>query len=195
LILRTIVPHDAERLQDYVHGLSSESRRNRFLGALAEFTPTRLNGLTRMHGPGNVVLLALAQIGRKLQMVAEAMLVIAPNGERGEIALSVADQWQRRGLGTVLIRDLGHRRQRFVCSATVPWACFSSCLRQSMFARRRKVFHDLDEARIRERAAHRVAALTSEVFHCRIGAQHVTKQDAGARALHQLLFPNAERAA
>jgi hypothetical protein len=31
LILRTTAPQDAERLQDYVPGLSGESRRNRFL--------------------------------------------------------------------------------------------------------------------------------------------------------------------
>jgi GNAT superfamily N-acetyltransferase len=112
LILRAIEPQDAERLQDYVRGLSSESRRNRFLGALSELTPTRLDGLIRMRGPGEVVLLALAQIGSKLQMVAEAMLVIAPNSERGEIALSVADEWQRRGLGTLLIQHLERRAQR-----------------------------------------------------------------------------------
>jgi GNAT superfamily N-acetyltransferase len=112
LIVRTIMPQDGERLQNYVRGLSGESRRNRFLGALSEFQPTHLEELIRMRGPRQILLLALAQIGSKLQMVAEAMLVIAPNSERGEIALSVADNWQRRGLGIVLIRHLeaGARR-------------------------------------------------------------------------------------
>jgi GNAT superfamily N-acetyltransferase len=112
LIVRAVLPHDGERLQDYVRGLSSESRRNRFLGALNEFAPARLEELIRMRGPRQVLLLALAQIGSKLQMVAEAMLVIAPNSERGEIALSVADKWQRRGLGSALIRHLEARARR-----------------------------------------------------------------------------------
>jgi hypothetical protein len=81
------VPQDAERLQDYLRGLSGESRRNRFLGALSEFAPARLEELVRMRGPRHVLLLALARIGSTLQMVAEAMLVIAPNStlkrERG----------------------------------------------------------------------------------------------------------------
>jgi hypothetical protein len=64
-----------------------------------------------MRGPRQILLLALAQIGSKLQMVAEAMLVIAPNSERGEIALSVADNWQRRGLGIVLIRQRARRAE------------------------------------------------------------------------------------
>jgi GNAT superfamily N-acetyltransferase len=112
LIFRTIVPHDAERLQEYVRGLSAESRRNRFLGAMSEFAPARLDELIGMRGPRQVLLLALAHIGSKLQVVAEAMLVIASNRERGEIALSVADRWQRRGLGMVLIRHLEARARR-----------------------------------------------------------------------------------
>jgi acetyltransferase len=112
LIVRAIVPQDTERLQDYVRGLSGESRRNRFLGALNEFAPARLEELVSMRGPRQVLLVALARIGSTLQMVAEAMLVIAPNSERGEIALSVTDNWQRRGLGTVLIRHLEARARR-----------------------------------------------------------------------------------
>jgi len=112
LIVRPIMPQDGEQLQEYVRGLSSESRRNRFLGALSEFAPPRLEELIRMRGPRQVLLLALVQIGSKLQMVAEAMLVITPNSERGEIALSVADNWQRRGLGSVLIRHLEARARR-----------------------------------------------------------------------------------
>ena len=112
LVLRTIEPQDAEGLQAYVRGLSSESRRNRFLGTPSELAPTRLDDLIRMRGPRQVVLLALTQIGSKLQTVAEAMLVIAPDSERGEIALSVTDTWQHRGLGTVLIRHLEARARR-----------------------------------------------------------------------------------
>jgi acetyltransferase len=112
LILRTIQPQDAEGLQAYVRGLSSESRRNRFLGTLGELAPTRLDDLIRMRGPRQVVLLALTQIGSKLQTVAEAMLVVATDSERGEIALSVTDTWQHRGLGTVLTRHLEARARR-----------------------------------------------------------------------------------
>jgi GNAT superfamily N-acetyltransferase len=91
LIVRTIMPQDGKQLQNYVRGLSGE---------------------IRMRGPRQILLLALARIGSKLQIVAEAMLVIAPNSERGEIALSVADNWQRRGLGIVLIRHLEARARR-----------------------------------------------------------------------------------
>ena len=87
--MRTIMPQDAERSAELRARLVRREPPNRFLGTLSEFQPARLEELIRMRGPRQVVLLALAQIGSKLQMVAEAMLVIAPNSERGEIALSV----------------------------------------------------------------------------------------------------------
>jgi GNAT superfamily N-acetyltransferase len=109
LIIRAVGPRDAHRLRDYVRGLSSETRRSRFLGALSELAPTRLDGLIHMLPPREILLLALACSSGHTEIVAEVMLVIGPNSERGEIALSVTDQWQRRGLGTLLLRELETR--------------------------------------------------------------------------------------
>jgi acetyltransferase len=39
-------------------------------------------------------------------MIAEAIQVIAPQSGRCEIALSVADAWQRKGLGTLLLSHM-----------------------------------------------------------------------------------------
>jgi hypothetical protein len=123
LIVRPVMPQDGERLQNYLRGLSGESRRNRFLGALSELAPARLSELVHMRGPRQVLLLALAQIGSKLQMVAEAMLVIAPNSERGEIALSVADKWQHRGLGTCSFGTLKPERDVLGCATCLVTCC------------------------------------------------------------------------
>jgi acetyltransferase len=104
--VRAIRPQDAGRLQAYVRGLSGETRHRRFLGAVSELAPARLDRLTDMDRPGELVLLAFADTGGETQMVAEAILVTAPEGRRSELALSVADAWQRRGLGTRLLRIL-----------------------------------------------------------------------------------------
>ena len=113
VMLRPIRPHDAGRLQDYLRDLSVDTRRRRFLGAVSELSPTQLDRLTRMDGPGELALLAFADTGGEFQMVAEAIMVTAAHSGRCEIALSVADAWQGRGLGTLLLRNLECRARLF----------------------------------------------------------------------------------
>jgi GNAT superfamily N-acetyltransferase len=104
--VRAISPQDADLLQAYIRGLSASARRNRFLGAISELAPTEVDRLTRMNGPGELALIAFARIGGETLMIAEAIQVIAGENQRGEIALSVTDAWQRKGLGTLLLRHM-----------------------------------------------------------------------------------------
>jgi len=106
VLLRPIRAHDAGPLQAYVRGLSMESRRNRFLGILSELAPTELARITRMDGPAGLALLAFVADGREDTLIGEAIQAIAPGAGRCEIALSVRDDWQRRGLGTRLLRNM-----------------------------------------------------------------------------------------
>ena len=102
--VRPIRPDDAGRLQDYLRALSEHSRRNRFLGAVNELPPRELARIAAMDGAGALALVCFAGCGRDAAMIAEAIHVIAPAGARCEFALSVTDAWQRRGLGTLLLR-------------------------------------------------------------------------------------------
>jgi GNAT superfamily N-acetyltransferase len=104
--IRAVRPQDAGALQAYFRGLSGETRYRRFLGALAEVTPKQLARLIAMDGPDELALLALAETGGASQLVGEAVLATAPGSARSEMALSVADAWQHRGVGTALVRDL-----------------------------------------------------------------------------------------
>jgi GNAT superfamily N-acetyltransferase len=105
-MVRAIRPQDAGRLQAYMRSLSGPTRRNRFLGAVSELAPTELDRLTHMNRPGELALIAFAGTDGEAPMVAEAIQVIAAESQRCEIALSVADAWQRKGLGTLLLRNL-----------------------------------------------------------------------------------------
>jgi len=106
VIVRAISPQDADRLQAYMRNLSASTRRNRFLGAISELAQTELERLTHMNRPGELALIAFARMGGEVSMVAEAIQVIAPQSQRCEIALSVTDAWQRKGLGTLLVRNM-----------------------------------------------------------------------------------------
>jgi GNAT superfamily N-acetyltransferase len=106
ITLRVVRPQDAGALQTYFRGLSAESRYRRFLGALAELTASQLARLVAMDGPDELAVLAFAQGGDTSCLVGEAVLASTPGSARSEFALSVADAWQRRGVGTALVADL-----------------------------------------------------------------------------------------
>ena len=104
--VRAISPQDADHLQAYMRNLSGPTRRNRFLGAVNELTPKELERLTHMGGPGELALIAFGCVGGETAMIAEAIQAIAPQSQRCEIALSVTDAWQRKGLGTLLLSHM-----------------------------------------------------------------------------------------
>jgi GNAT superfamily N-acetyltransferase len=104
--VRAIRPGDGAGLQAYLRGLSDESRRNRFLGAVSELAPTELDRLTRMDRPDGLALVAVEGASGDAEIIAEAVQATAPGSARCEIALSVGEAWRRRGLGTLLLRDL-----------------------------------------------------------------------------------------
>ncbi len=110
VLVRAIEPQDAARLQAYFQALSAESRRNRFLGAVNQVAPgviARLTGVQRE-------LLGFAAFagGRDGAMIGETVQVTAPGSARAEIALSVTDAWQRRGLGTLLMQHIECQARR-----------------------------------------------------------------------------------
>ena len=102
--VRPIRPDDAGRLHEHFRGLSEQSRYNRFLGAVNELPPREIARLAAMDRPRELMLAAFADGGRDAAMIGEAIHVMAPGSARCEFALSVTDGWQRRGLGTLLLR-------------------------------------------------------------------------------------------
>jgi GNAT superfamily N-acetyltransferase len=107
--LRPITPDDAEVLQAYVRGLSAESRYNRFFGALQELPPAELAHVTHLDRKYDVALLAEVNIAGASLVIGEARHAFAPDRLECEFALSVADGWRRRGIGTLLVADMERR--------------------------------------------------------------------------------------
>jgi GNAT superfamily N-acetyltransferase len=113
ILVRPIRPPDAGTLQDYLRRLTPESRHNRFLGALNELSPRELARLADMDRPDALALLAFTGEDRDPVMIGEAIVASDPGSTRGEIALSVLDHWQRRGLGLLLMRSIECRARAF----------------------------------------------------------------------------------
>jgi GNAT superfamily N-acetyltransferase len=107
--LRPVGPQDGSVLQAYVRALSWDSRYNRFLGALHELPATELERVTHLDRKYELALLAETRLDGAPLVIAEARYSFSRDRRECEFALSVADAWHGKGIGTMLIADLERR--------------------------------------------------------------------------------------
>jgi acetyltransferase len=112
-MMRPIRPEDAEALQEFVRGLSNESRYMRFVSMLRELTPRMLARYTRIDYDRELALVATVQVANpqhrgymREQIIGFAHYLRNPDGRGAEYALVIGDNRQRRGLGTELMRGV-----------------------------------------------------------------------------------------
>jgi hypothetical protein len=100
--VRPAGPGDAETLQAYVRELSASARYNRFFGAVSELPPAELRRAIQMNEPGQATL--IAEIGGSRSAIGELRYAVVSD-TACEFAISVADDWRGRGLGSLLLGD------------------------------------------------------------------------------------------
>lgn len=98
--VRPIDSRDADAFSAWFGRLSDESRRKRFLGPKPRLSARELTYLTDVDHVGHTALVAVDAGGR---MIGEARYATAEPGARtADFAVTVADEWQGRGVGTRL---------------------------------------------------------------------------------------------
>lgn len=113
--IRPMCHADAEMEQDFVRHLSPESKHYRFLGAVRELTPEEIRRFCDVDGHRAMAFVATVEEDGRARMIGVSRY--APNAESSarEIAITVADDWQHRGLGTRLaIALIQHAREHGV---------------------------------------------------------------------------------
>jgi RimJ/RimL family protein N-acetyltransferase len=108
LYVRHVHPGDKEIIRKAWLELSQESQRRRFLGAKPRLTAGDLRYLTEIDGHDHVALIAL-RLDAPNRLVAVARYVrLKDDPETAEVAVTVADAMQGRGIGKrlgVLLAD------------------------------------------------------------------------------------------
>lgn len=104
VIIRAIVPEDAPLLQDLFRRLSPESVFLRFLTRLKELTQTQAERLANVDYQTHMALVAM--LGPDIIGVARYAPSTEPEPGMAEAAVVVEDQYQSRGLGTLLLGRL-----------------------------------------------------------------------------------------
>jgi GNAT superfamily N-acetyltransferase len=103
--VRPIAPGDREALAAAFDRLSGESRYRRFLSPMERLGPSMLRYLTEVDHRDHEALIAFDRAG---DAVGVARYVRTDSGV-AEAAVTVADSWQGRGLGTALTGMLAER--------------------------------------------------------------------------------------
>ena len=104
--VRPIEPGDRDALASAFERLSDESRYRRFLGPVERLGPSTLSYLTEVDHHDHEALAAFDPGG---DLVGVGRYVREGGGATAEAAVTVADEWQNRGLGTALTALLAER--------------------------------------------------------------------------------------
>jgi GNAT superfamily N-acetyltransferase len=124
ILLRPIRYDDKWLLEAELRNLSEASVQRRFLTAKPRYTRSELRYLTEVDGWNHVALVAESptQAGRRILGVGRYVRH-ADDPAKAEVAVEVIDDFQGRGLGTLLVDELGRRaRMRGVTRFTATMA-------------------------------------------------------------------------
>jgi acetyltransferase len=106
LTIRPIRPEDAEIEQEFVRGLSAESKYFRFMDTLQELSQPMLVRFTQIDYDREMALIAVLEQDNQEKELGACRYVTSADGQSCEFALVVADEWQRKGIGYKLMNCL-----------------------------------------------------------------------------------------
>jgi acetyltransferase len=104
--IRPIRAEDANIEQDFVRGLSRESRYARFMATVNELSPAKLRYFTEIDYDRHMALVAIVERDGVEEEIAVARYVVGPDGETCEFAVVVGDAWTGTGVAGMLMHAL-----------------------------------------------------------------------------------------
>ena len=104
--VRPIRHQDTTLERRFIKRMSPRSRRLRFLSTMSSPSNALLKLLVDIDPAREVALIALTSAGAEEQEIGVARLSADADGRACEFAITVSDEWQRNGLGSVLMQRL-----------------------------------------------------------------------------------------
>ena len=106
VLIRPLHADDAALEREFIEHLSARSKRLRFLGLIGSPSDALVRQLTQLDFRREVAFAALiAREGGK-HLIGVSRFSLGADRKSCECAVTVADEWQHKGLGTLLMRHL-----------------------------------------------------------------------------------------
>ena len=121
VLIRPIRPSDATMKQHLFYALSKESVEKRYLGSLRAFPLKRIWPYVIIDYNNEMVLVGTVRNGEKEDMIAIGSYSRIPNTNFAEVALVVRDDWQNKGLGTILFNYLCELAKKRGLNGFIAW--------------------------------------------------------------------------
>jgi GNAT superfamily N-acetyltransferase len=106
VLIRPIHKEDAALEREFIEHLSARSKRLRFLGAIGAASDTLVRQLTEFDDQREAAFAALVARDGAKHFVGVSRFSLGADRKSCECAITVADEWQHKGLGTLLMRHL-----------------------------------------------------------------------------------------
>ena len=104
--IRPIHPADSLMESKFLGNLSVETKHYRFLGGVKELSPAELERLCNVDGRHSMAFVATVQENGHEKEIGVSRYAECPGDGVGEMAVTVADAWQHKGLGQLLVGRL-----------------------------------------------------------------------------------------
>jgi GNAT superfamily N-acetyltransferase len=106
VLIRPIAAQDKDAERTFIAGLSAQSRRYRFLGAMACPSERMIEQFINIDYVHEVAFAAVIPEDARERIVGISRYSTDAEGVNCECAVTVSDEWQQKGLGTLLMKHL-----------------------------------------------------------------------------------------
>lgn len=104
--IRPIRITDVDMEAEFIRRLSLQSKHYRFFAGVAELSPSEVARLCEVDGRNSMAFVATVRHDGAEMEIGVSRYAADSRPDVREMAVTVADDWQRRGLGTMLVKEL-----------------------------------------------------------------------------------------
>lgn len=104
--VRPIQAADTVMEGEFVRNLSLETKHYRFFGGVQELLPAELKRLCNVDGQRSMAFVATVQRDGRETEIGVSRYVLSSKEDVREMAVTIADEWQHKGLGALLVKHL-----------------------------------------------------------------------------------------